>query len=74
MEYKKIRVESGYLKPSEFILNTNNNDINNSQNQLLANSHHNLDKMDDNDSTKRKNKTVSEKISPSSTNNIKIIY
>ena len=71
VEYKKIRVESGYLKPSEFILNTNNNDINNSQNQLLANSHHNLDKMDDNDSTKRNNKTVSEKISPSSTNNIK---
>lgn len=73
VEYKKIRVESGYLKPSDFILNTNNNDINNSKNQLLTNSHYNLDNIDDNenDSTKRKNKTDSEKISPSSTNNIK---
>ena len=73
VEYKKIRVERGYLKPSDFILNINNNDINNSKNQLLTNSHHNLDNMDakENDSTKRKNKTDSEKLSPSSTNNIK---
>jgi hypothetical protein len=73
VEYKKIRVESGYLKPSDFILNTNNKDINNSKNQLLTNSHHNLDNLDDNknDLAKRKYKTDSIKLTPSSTNDIK---
>ena len=69
VEYKKIKVKSAYLKPSDFILNTSNNDINNSKNQLLTNSQHNLD---DNEgySTKIKKKTDSEKLSPTSTNDI----
>lgn len=72
VEYKKIKVKNTYLKPSDFILNTNNNDINNSKNQLLTNTYHNLDNMDDNEgySAKIKNKTDSEKLSLTYTNDI----